>query len=62
MKVLSRGVIPKEKDIQMSCLRCDSEFEFKQSDPEVTIHYDQRDGNSMQFKCPVCSHNLVRYL
>lgn len=60
MKVLRQGVRPEEKTHQVTCTNCKSELEFQQH--EATIHSDQREGDWMEIKCPVCAAKITKGL
>lgn len=56
MKVIKDGRsenLPK----QISCHYCASSLEVEPSDI-IHKHYDQRDGNSFEFKCGVCGRAI----
>ena len=53
MKILKEGDLPEQKQYQWDCRTCNSEILAIQS--EGRIVYDQRDGNAVVFKCPVCN-------
>lgn len=48
MKIVKRGVDPKDKEIHQKCSKCKTEFTYTQSD----VQYDFRDGDYVI--CPVC--------
>jgi RNase P subunit RPR2 len=54
VKVISRGVDPKDFAYRMSCSNCKSLLEFVVGD--LTSTHDQREGAYYTLKCPVCSH------
>lgn len=53
MKIIERGTMPGDRDWQATCTHCRTRFEFKQSEGE--FHTDQRDGDYVTVKCPVCT-------
>lgn len=50
MKLIKRGIDPKTVLRHATCNKCESEYEFTLSDPEVK----QRDGDFYYFPCQVC--------
>lgn len=57
MKILKRGTPPEKRPYQTTCRICKTEFEFEER--EGSVVYDQRDGNYVQIKCPVCRHHCM---
>jgi hypothetical protein len=56
VEIIKRGVKPEEKEYQVICYTCKTEFKFKQK--EGKVHHDPRDGNYVSIPCPVCA-NIV---
>lgn len=56
IKVLKQGTPPEEKVYQATCQRCGSELEFQQKDGRYVS--DQRDGDAIVVKCPVCNSEV----
>lgn len=52
MKILQRGLMPGEKTYRTVCRSCMSHIEFEQREAEIVR--DQRDGDYVTVKCPVC--------
>ena len=52
MQIIKRGVRPANRVYRASCDGCNSVIQFVHS--EATVHIDQRDGNYLTIKCPVC--------
>jgi uncharacterized protein with PIN domain len=52
MKIIKQGELPEEKEYSATCSNCKTEFEFLRK--EGKVHFDQRDGNSVVVKCPLC--------
>jgi DNA-directed RNA polymerase subunit RPC12/RpoP len=57
MKILKRGTPQAERVYQASCGSCGTKVEFKHS--EGTVTYDQRDGDFIEVKCPVCRSRII---
>ena len=56
MEILERGKLPEEQQADFNCNSCKSKLRaFKK---EGKIHYCQRDGNYVLFKCPVCLRDI----
>ena len=53
MKILKRGTLPEERILNATCRKCQTEFEFAQS--ETTTVHDQREGDYLSIRCPLCS-------
>lgn len=60
MEILERGKLPSEQVYVCTCGSCKSKLRFTQS--EATVHYDQRDGDYVWVKCPVCSSTITHYV
>jgi endogenous inhibitor of DNA gyrase (YacG/DUF329 family) len=52
MKILKKGKRPEDKVYHAECTNCNTEVEFKYS--EAKHIFDQRDGDYLTVKCPVC--------
>ena len=62
MKILQRGTPPAEAVHTGICHTCNTEVEFARSEGKIT--YDQRDGDFVTVKCPVCGasiHSQITY-
>ena len=62
MKILKRGTRPAESIHTGTCCTCNTEVEFARSEGKIT--YDQRDGDFVTVKCPVCGssiHSQITY-
>ena len=57
MEILERGQLPSEKEYICTCRICKTKFKFKQS--EGRVNYDQRDGNYIEVKCPICANRVT---
>lgn len=60
MEIIERGTPPEEKVYEGRCMNCKTKVRFKRSEGKVT--FDQRDGNFVTVKCPVCRHAINVYL
>lgn len=58
MKIIQRGVLPKDKVYRTTCVNCKTIFEF--SDYEATKMFDQRDGDYLIVVCPVCEQKCYK--
>lgn len=56
MEIIKKGTPPEEKIYEAECSKCKSVLRFKQSEGKIT--YDQRDGNLITVKCPVCGESV----
>lgn len=56
MKIIKQGIPAEEKKHRGQCSRCETQVEFYRK--EGTVTYDQRDGNFVTVKCPVCGHPI----
>ncbi len=56
MKVIKEGTKPEETPRKATCRHCKSKLEFTRQDGRIV--YDQRDGNALVVKCPVCDNEL----
>ena len=59
MEIINRGKLPSERVYTATCTNCGSVLRFTHA--EATHHSDQRDGNFVSVKCPVCHHNVTHY-
>lgn len=50
MKIITPGVLPKDKTYRTTCKHCGCVFEFKREDGSYTS--DQHDGESLVVECP----------
>mgnify|MGYP000600165944 FL=1 len=57
MKIIKRGVLPQEKEYEVTCTRCTTIFSFLQKEAEV-MHQD-RAGAYLKILCPVCKHSCT---
>lgn len=55
IKILKQGRLPEEVTYKFICNHCATEFTAQQRDGKV--RHDQRDGDSLEVKCPLCSHS-----
>jgi len=52
MKIIRMGVIPEDKEYEITCSRCTTVFQF--SKKESTESPDQRNSGCGVILCPVC--------
>lgn len=57
MRIIKQGNLPEDRPYQTVCRNCNTEFEFLQKEAELV--FDQRDGNFLKIKCPVCSNKCA---
>jgi len=60
MEIIKQGTPPSEKVYEAECRKCKSVFRFKQLEGKIT--YDQRDGDFITVKCPVCGESVHKYI
>lgn len=58
MKIIRRGQKPEQRTHQHTCRECSTVFEFEQH--EAKLVFDQRDGDFLQIKCPVCGTQCAK--
>ncbi len=56
MKILKKGILPKDKTYTVSCGNCHTKFQFKQHEGEIIE--DDRDGDYITIKCPICKGHV----
>lgn len=56
MKIICRGVDPKEHTWRGTCLNCKTLVEFSKA--EARYNHDQRDGDYLTVTCPVCGGDI----
>lgn len=57
MKVIKRGKKPEDKSYKVTCDYCQTIFIFKRKEAEW--HGDQRDGDYLSIRCPICKNNVT---
>lgn len=57
MKIIRRGQIPAKRTHRVTCMWCDTLFEFQEIEAEKV--YDQRDGSYFKIQCPVCRKEIT---
>lgn len=57
MKIIKRGVIPKEER-EFCCNYCGCVFECKKG--EYEFHDSQKEGSWLETNCPTCGHRVTR--
>lgn len=60
MEILERGKLPSEKVYVCTCNSCESKVRFTEG--EANYQPDQRDGDYVWVKCPVCSSIITHYV
>ena len=53
MEIIEQGKLPEEQKYQVRCKNCKTLFRFKRSEGKYIS--DQRDGDSIEVKCPLCN-------
>lgn len=56
MRVIKRGTPPSDRPYLVECRTCKSEIEFLRIEAKFTP--DQRDGDYLTIKCPVCHDEI----
>lgn len=56
MKIIKQGTLPKDRSYTTTCDNCDTKFSFKRSEGKYTL--DQRDGEWIEIKCPLCKERI----
>lgn len=56
MKIIRKGIDPKNRRMTGTCNNCSTEIECIASEAEV--HSDIRDGNYYTVRCPVCEYSI----
>lgn len=60
MEIIKLGELPEEKVYEAKCSNCGTQVRFQHK--EGKVHYDQRDGNSIEVQCPLCSKPIYKAL
>lgn len=56
MEIIKRGKHPDEQKYDGTCRNCKTEVRFKKSEAEYVS--DQRDGDFLRVRCPLCSEYI----
>jgi RNase P subunit RPR2 len=56
IEVIERGELPEDRPYEATCNRCRSKLRFLRGDAQFTA--DQRDGDFLTVKCPVCGESV----
>jgi len=56
MKILKKGCLPKERRHVATCDNCRTKFEFQEGEAKMVS--DQRDGDYLEVKCPLCKDGI----
>lgn len=57
MEIIKRGTPPADRQYEVKCKSCATEFRFKQA--EASVEYYPREGAYVRIQCPVCRTTLV---
>ena len=57
MKIIKRGKDPNKKKYKVTCDNCKTIFEFLYC--EAKYNADDRDGDYLSIKCPVCKEEII---
>lgn len=57
MKIIKRGVLPQEKEYEVTCTRCTTIFSFLQKEAEVMHGFHE--AAYLKILCPVCKHSCT---
>lgn len=60
IKIIKQGQVPAKREFVAKCINCKTEVEFLQEDGEVIS--DQRDGDYISIRCPMCNHPITKGL
>ena len=58
MKIIKHGTAPGDNKHRATCHNCGTVIEFMQSEAERV--FDQRDGDYLRIKCPVCPRDITK--
>ncbi len=56
MEIIKKGQPKNEKIYNATCRSCDTQIRFQRKEAKET--FDQRDGNFLTVKCPVCGDSI----
>lgn len=56
IEIIQRGMLPADKVYKSTCRECHSTLQFKRGDARYVS--DQRDGDALVVKCPVCKQEI----
>jgi hypothetical protein len=56
MEIIKKGQPKNEKTYHATCRDCGTRIKFQRKEAKET--FDQRDGNYLTVKCPVCVENI----
>lgn len=59
MKIIKRGIVPKEQIFEVTCITCKSELEFAKG--ELTARGSQYNEAIYGITCPVCNADIYFY-
>ena len=58
MEIIRRGELPQERVYEAICSNCKTIFRFEEREAEKVS--DQRDGDFLRIKCPVCDDDCCK--
>lgn len=61
MRIISRGIDPREKEYRGTCTNCRTVFEIKQHEADKILPNPVGGGYILKKLCPVCSHSVSCY-
>lgn len=61
VEVVKRGELPGNRKYKGTCGYCQTQIKCIQSDGKLVAARDQRDGDRLEVKCPVCAKNINAY-
>lgn len=57
MEIIKEGKLPEDKEAEGTCNRCDTVIFVTRGEGEVV--HDQRDGDYVVYRCPVCDNDIT---
>ncbi len=60
MRIMKHGTAPGDNKHRATCRNCGTKIEFMQS--EAAYVADQRDGDYLRIKCPVCPRDITKVI
>lgn len=58
MRIVKHGTAPGDHKLKAKCPNCGTVIEFMQAEAEYVS--DQRDGDYLRIKCPVCPRDITK--
>ena len=56
MKIIKKGKLPEKRVYRAHCPHCKTIFSFEKH--EAKLEGDQRDGDFLRVKCPLCKNDV----